>query len=311
MSSAPTRGLHQAPQVGDGMRDGSSLSGAEVHEEGTCHALNTEHLGVCHQGLRPCRNLAATTLAARQLPAELAAQRDPVSCSILSTKTPWASLSAERPADQRISDAGEPWGPGPAFTGRLRAGRRPRFSGLARAAVQQNQQQQQQTARTPQPPVKPPVSARDVVIAVDDTNDAQQAVEWAAGNVLKGGGCSLPSPLSSPHTPATVSFVLLPRTTSDCHPAPRAYDPRTLLVPSTLVCATYPTCAKAGDGPGAGDVLHLLHVLRDNRTNETEVGELSRSGYTWATPDYASRQVLCLCVLAQHWRRVATRACWP
>ena len=40
----------------------------------------------------------------------------------------------------------------------------------------------------------------------------------------------------------------------------------------------------------AGDVLHLLHVLRDNRTNETEVGELSRSGYTWATPDYASRQ---------------------
>ncbi len=42
-------------------------------------------------------------------------------------------------------------------------------------------------------------------------------------------------------------------------------------------------------------MLHLLHVLRDNRTNETEVGELSRSGYTWATPDYASRQVLCLC----------------
>ena len=44
-------------------------------------------------------------------------------------------------------------------------------------------------------------------------------------------------------------------------------------------------------------MLHLLHVLRDNRTNETEVGELSRSGYTWATPDYASRQA---CRLAIH-----------
>ena len=137
------------------------------------------------QGLRLCRRTAATTLSARQLPVALAAYQDPVSCGTLSSKTVQASLSAERLTDQRISDAGEPSGLGPAFRAGC-AGRRPRFSGLTRAVVKQKQQQQ--TARTPQPPAKPPVSARDVVIAVDDTNDAQQAVEWAAGNVLKGGG---------------------------------------------------------------------------------------------------------------------------
>ena len=162
--------------------------------------LSPSMLQCATQGLRPCRRAATTTLAMRQLPAALAAQRDLVSCGILSARTARTPLSAERLAGQRISDAGEPWGPGAAFGGG-RAGRRPGFSGLARAAVQQKQQQQQ-TARTPQLPAKPPVSARDVVIAVDDTDDAQQAVEWAAGNVLKGGGrcLLLPSPSPNAHT---------------------------------------------------------------------------------------------------------------
>lgn len=34
-----------------------------------------------------------------------------------------------------------------------------------------------------------------------------------------------------------------------------------------------------------------MHVLRDNRTNETDVGHLSRAGASWATPDYRDRQV--------------------
>lgn len=71
----------------------------------------------------------------------------------------------------------------------------------------------------------PAAESRRIVIAVDDTDDAQQAVEWAVRNVLR-----------------------------------------------------------------YGDVLHLLHVLRDNRTNETDVGQLSRAGASWATPDYRERQ---------------------
>jgi len=197
--------------------------------------LSLSILQFATQGLRPCRRAAWTTLVARQPPLALAAQRDPVSGGILSAETPRASPGAERLPDQRISDAAEPLGVRPAFAG-TRAGRRPRFSGLARAAVQQKQQQQQ-TARTPQPPAKPPVSARDVVIAVDDTDDAQQAVEWAAANVLKGGGFSLLLPSLSPATLIFRSFALLPRTTSDCHPAPRAHGLSARFKPSMLVSA--------------------------------------------------------------------------
>ena len=39
----------------------------------------------------------------------------------------------------------------------------------------------------------------------------------------------------------------------------------------------------------SGDVLHLMHVLRDNRTNEMDVGQRSRAGASWA--DYSDRQV--------------------
>ena len=112
---------------------------------------------------------------------------------MLAAAAPRAHAGADRLADYRICDSDERWGlaPAPVFLGGC-AGRRSRFGALNRPAAVK-QQSQPRLATTPQQPPaasKPPISARDVVIAVDDTDDALQAVEWAAGNVLKGGACA-------------------------------------------------------------------------------------------------------------------------
>ena len=38
-------------------------------------------------------------------------------------------------------------------------------------------------------------------------------------------------------------------------------------------------------------MLHLLHVLRDNRTNETGLGDFSQAGGAWAATSHRDRQV--------------------
>ena len=132
-------------------------------------------------------------MLAQQVPLALTARQGPARLGNLSAAAPRLHSGTGWLTEQRISDATEHCGPGLSLP--WGHGRRPRFSGIARAAVKQKQQQ---TARTPQAPAKPPVTARDVIIAVDDTDDAQQAVEWAVGNVLKGGTRSaVPGDLST------------------------------------------------------------------------------------------------------------------